>query len=206
MGGKAFSKVYLARNGRTEPMTIPRLSPETYQQVAADIRPKLEKLFKQVAIPREPPGKSDYGDVDFLVQGIIAENGENKKDILLIVKELLGAEFRIEHSFAVKHPTVYGAYVQVDVEVLSNDDTDLFEWTKFMKGDSDLVQIIGVLHRSIGLTCNDRGLCVRVEEVESFNKKKSLVVLTNDPNKVGPIRRFIYTCPCSQILIVEDFQ
>jgi hypothetical protein len=52
-----------------------------------------------------------------------------------------------------------------------------------MKGDSDLLQIIGVSHRPLGLTCNDQGLHVRIAEIEPYNKKKALLFLTRDPDK-----------------------
>jgi hypothetical protein len=53
-----------------------------------------------------------------------------------------------------------------------------------MKGDSDLLQIVGVSHRPLGLTCNDRGLHVRIAEIEPYNKKKALLFLTRDPDKM----------------------
>lgn len=172
MGGKAFERITNAL------INVPRMSPATYQQIAAHVKSKLETLFLQVTIPREAPAKADYGDIDFLVNGIRAPN--NGSNIWTAVKALLGAEFRVDHSFAVRHPQVPGAYVQVDVE-LSKEG--LFEWERFMKSDSDLVQIIGIIHRSLGLTCNDKGLHVRVEEVETYNKKASQIFLTNNPNE-----------------------
>ncbi|KAJ4293585.1 hypothetical protein N0V90_008868 [Kalmusia sp. IMI 367209] len=183
MGGQAFAHIK-----SDTPIKVPRLSPETYQQIADHTASRLETLFYHVTIPREAPGKSDYGDIDFLVEGI---RSSNEHDVWTVVKTLLGAELHVprgqSHSFGIKHPHIPEAYVQVDVELSPGNDTadgaELFEWTKFMKGDSDLLQIVGVIHRSLGITCNDRGLHIRVKEVEPYNKKKSMLFLTRDPNK-----------------------
>lgn len=181
MGGQTFAQ-FITGN----PVNVPRLSPETYHQIAAEITLKLETLFNHVTIPREGPGKSDYGDIDFLVEGI--RQPKDKSNIWSSVREVLGAElFAIPHHFGLKHPTRPDAYVQVDVELSPGNDTkdgaELFEWMKFMKGDSDLLQIIGVVHRSLGITCNDKGMHIRVEEVESYNRKKSMLFLTRNPDQ-----------------------
>ena len=44
------------------------------------------------------------------------------------------------------------------------------------------MQLLGVSHRALGLTSNDRGLHVRVEGIEDYNRKKALIFLTRDPN------------------------
>jgi hypothetical protein len=181
MGGQAFAHIV-----SNTPINVPRLSPDTYRQVADDLKLKLETLFYHVTIPRDAPGKPDYGDVDFLVEGI--RDPENKSNIWVIVKSLLGAGLYVSpHHFGIKHPSIPDAYVQVDVELSPGSDTkdgaELFEWTKFMKSDADLLQIVGVVHRSLGITCNDKGMHIRIEEVESYNRKKSMLFLTRDPDR-----------------------
>lgn len=181
MGGQTFAQ-FITGN----PVNVPRLSPETYHQIAAEITLKLETLFNHVTIPREGPGKSDYGDIDFLVEGI--RQPKDKSNIWSSVREVLGAElFAAPHHFGLKHPAIPDAYVQVDVELSpgngTKDGAELFEWMKFTKGDSDLLQIIGVVHRSLGITCNDKGMHIRVEEVESYNRKKSMLFLTRNPDQ-----------------------
>lgn len=180
MGGQAFTN--LKTDTKIE---VPRLSSEIYRQVVADITPKLELVFNRVTIPREGPNKPDFGDIDFLVEGI---RNPEKADIWGTVKALLGAVYYVpSHHFAVPYPSIPDAYVQIDVELSpgsgTKDGPELFEWTRFMKSDSDLLQIIGVIHRSLGLTCNDKGLHVRVEEVQAYNRKKSMIFLTRDPDK-----------------------
>jgi hypothetical protein len=168
---------------------VPRMSPDVYAAVSKACQSKLETLFKRVTIPREAPGKIDHGDVDFLIEGIKPTAAEG--DILAQIKEVLGAELFLDrgnsHSFGIAHPEIPDAYVQIDVEILPGNDTlsgvELFEWTRFMKSDSDLLQILGTSHRTLGLLCNDRGLHVRIAEIEPYNKKKALIFLTRDPDR-----------------------
>ncbi|KAL1593803.1 hypothetical protein SLS60_010535 [Paraconiothyrium brasiliense] len=175
MGGQAFAHIVTDK-----PINIPRLSPDTYRQVAADVKSKLETLFHHVTIPRDAPEKIDFGDIDFLVEGI--RDPKNNSDIWVSVKEVLGAVLFVSpHHFGIRHPSVPDAYVQVDVELSPGNGAENFEWTKFMKSDSDLLQIVGVIHRSLGITCTDKGMHVRIEEVESYNRKKSMLFLTRDP-------------------------
>ncbi|KAF1993472.1 hypothetical protein P154DRAFT_527734 [Amniculicola lignicola CBS 123094] len=181
MGGQAFAK---SGPGGTA-ILVPRMPTEVYRRVAAEIQSQLEPIFHQVSIPRDVPGKPDHGDIDFLVEGSLSQWTPHSigKDI--------GAEYHVKHgntlSYAVPYPGLPNAYVQVDVEVSpgngSAEAVELYNWTWFMKAYSDLLQIVGVCHRSLGLTCNDKGLHLRVAEIEPYNKKKSLLFLTRDPSE-----------------------
>jgi len=186
MGGSAFART-VGHSGK--PIKTPRMSPEVYHEIARYCQTKLETLFERVSIPREAPGKADFGDVDFIVEGprsVAATGG-----MWTAVEEALGAEARLHnggsHSYAIPHPAMPEAHVQVDVELLSEKGAagsiGLFQWTLFMKGDSDLTQIIGISHHSLGLCCNDRGLHIRVAEIECYNKKDASLFLTRDPYK-----------------------
>lgn len=186
MGGKVFENCKMA-NGR--PPQVPRMSPELYQKMIAKCQPQLEDLFRNVVIPRDAPNKADYGDIDFLVEGLRSPVPD--QELWEKTKTALGAELYIcrnqSQSFGVPHQDIQGAFVQVDVELSpgngTHENADLFEWTKFMKGDGDLLQIIGIAHRPLGLTCNDRGLHVRLEQIEPYDKKKALLFLTRDPQR-----------------------
>jgi hypothetical protein len=161
------------------------MSPELYQRVLAECQSKLETVFDRVVVPRDAPAKADHGDVDFLVQG------HSKTDIWDELKTLLGSELEQRSggstSFAISHPDIAGAHVQIDVELSPGDGTPdgaaLFEWTRFMKGDSDMMQIVGISHRAYGLTCTDTGFYVRVEQIEPNDKEKAKVFLTRDPDE-----------------------
>lgn len=185
MGGKVFDN-YEMPDG--SPPQVPRMSPELYQELIAEYQPRLEALFRNVIVPRDAPNKEDHGDIDFLVEGI--RLSARDQELWKLTEGCLGAELRVarnqSQSFGIPHPNVAGAFVQVDVELSPGNGTlgaaDLFEWTKFMKGDADLLQIIGIAHRPLGLTCNDRGLHVRLEQIEPYDKKKALLFLTRDPD------------------------
>jgi hypothetical protein len=148
--------------------------------------PKLNVFFERVVIPRDAPNKPDHGDIDFLVGGIrVPMRGD---DLWKRIEGALAADHRVarggSQSYAIPHPDISDAHIQVDVELAPGDGTlggdDLFVWTKLMKGDADLMQIIGITHRHLGLVCNDRGLHVRIQEIEPYDKKKALIFLTRD--------------------------
>jgi hypothetical protein len=169
MGGKVFDNLGLK---------VPRMSTEVYQQVISIIQPRLEQFFARVAIPRDAPGKTHYGDIDFLVDGVRSQAHDGS--LWKLVQSTLGADHHKDqgsHSYAVPHPDIEGAHVQVDVELNPGD----FDWTLFMKGDGDLLQILGIAHRPLGLTCTDQGLHVRLEEIEPYDKKEARVFLTDQP-------------------------
>lgn len=181
MGGQAFARI-----ASSTPIVVPRMPREIYKQISDELKAKLNTLFYHVTIPRDAPGKDDFGDVDFLVEG--TRDPQNRSNIWAVLKEVLGADLYVApYHFGVKHPTIPDAYVQVDVEISPGNDTtdgaELFEWTKFMKSDSDLLQIIGVIHRSLGITCNDKGMHIRVQEVEPYNRKRSMLFLTRSPDQ-----------------------
>ncbi|KAF2467916.1 uncharacterized protein BDR25DRAFT_266373 [Lindgomyces ingoldianus] len=181
MGGQAFATS--GPNGT--PLGVPRMPSDVYRKVASDIQSRLKGIFRSVVVPREAPGKPNHGDVDILVEGALCKWTPTS------IGQEIGALHRITHggthSYAIPYPDLPGSFVQIDVEICPGNDTpdgaELFEWTKFMKNDSDLMQIIGVSHRSLGITSNDRGLHVRVKEIEPHNKKKSQIFLTRNPEE-----------------------
>lgn len=181
MGGLAFAT---SGPGGT-PLNVSRMPPAVYMTMASKIQAKLETIFRNVTIPRDAPGKIDYGDIDFLVEGALCAWTP------ALIQTAIGATHRIGHggtiSYAVPYTDSPDQYVQVDVEVSPGngtpDSAELFQWTRFMKSDADLLQIIGICHRSLGITCNDRGLHVRIEQIEPYDKKKALLYLTRNPDE-----------------------
>jgi hypothetical protein len=101
-----------------------------------------------------------------------------------IFKSLKAAKFTkhgVTTSFAVPHPTLANAYAQVDAhECLPGRVT----WEAWSGGYGDLVQILGVMNRPLGLTMNDKGLYVRLKEIEPTNRKASMIFLTDTPEGV----------------------
>ncbi|KAH7135467.1 hypothetical protein B0J11DRAFT_547388 [Dendryphion nanum] len=190
MGGLAFAKS--GPNG--SPLNIPRMPPSIYESQATKITSKLATVFRNITIPREAPGKLDYGDIDFLVEGpLVPWTPESLKQTIGAVKHINHGG---THTYAVPYPDAEDQFVQVDVEICPGNGTpdskELFEWTRFMKSDADLLQIIGVCHRPLGLTCNDKGLHLSVLEVQSYNKKKALIFLTRSPREAIEFYGFDY--------------
>lgn len=187
MGGLAFAET---KTSYGQIPHVPRMPPEIYEIVLLECRTKLETLFDKVVVPRDAPAKIDHGDIDFLAGGI-KPTASSHETIWSDIKRILNAELQLNrggaHSYGLPHPTIAGAHVQVDVELSPGDGTPdaagLFQWTSFMKGDSDLLQIIGVSHRALGITCNDQGLHIRLAQIEPYNKKKALLFLTRDPEE-----------------------
>jgi hypothetical protein len=187
MGGRAFKNTPTASG---KPVTIPRLSPELYEKLCTQYQAILETLFDRVVVPRDVPWKTSHGDIDFLVEGIRAPITTDQ--VWPAIQDALRAELILRNggstNYAIPHPELPDSHVQLDVELCVGEGTpgsaELFEWTRFLKGDGDLLQIIGIIHRSLGLTCNDRGLHVCVSEIEPYNKTQALIFLTRDPKEV----------------------
>jgi hypothetical protein len=151
-----------------------------YATMKRAIQHKLEMLYVRTAIPPDAPGKQDFGDIDFVVEGQIDPITPKE------VAKALGAVRYVDDGshtagYAIPHPTLPNAYIQVDVEEIS---WEVWDWVLFCKAYSDFRQILGVIHRNLGLTINDVGLHLRIPEIEPSNKKRSLVLLSSDPSEV----------------------
>lgn len=70
-------------------------------------------------------------------------------------------------------------YAQIDFRVC--DSPDLFRWQVFHHGHGDLWNLLGTTIRPFGLTANERGLHVRIPEIERLNRTRALVWLTASP-------------------------
>lgn len=130
MGGLAFADT-VAESG--QPIIVPRLPPEEYKKLSARYQRALETIFEKVVIPREAPGKVDYGDIDYLVDGLRSPYTES--NVWDLIRDLFKADAHIlrggSASYAVQHPTTIGLYVQVDVELCvghgTSNSIELFE-------------------------------------------------------------------------------
>lgn len=186
MGGLAFA----APGPNGEPaLSIPRMSSEVYIKLRDQCMIILSTLYYEVFCPAEAPNKPDHGDVDILVSGPRRSdiNGE-------VLKQALHA-FRanttnpVSKNFAVplpsKDPTESKreqVYAQVDV---CRCPEGHLKWELLMKSYGDLWQIVGKFLRKAGLVANDRGLHVRVQEIEDAGQKNlSMIYLSHDPSAV----------------------
>ncbi|KAG8876703.1 hypothetical protein FRB97_003998 [Tulasnella sp. 331] len=166
MGGNAFAH-----------LNCPRLPHNLYHTLRTQCQSALEGLYTKVKSPPVGPSKRDHGDIDFLVAG--PKHSPSAETIL----KALGATTYLHTSgsstthFAIPLPD--GNHAQVDLHVCPDNS---FHWELFMQSYGDLLQILGVLNRPLGLTADNRGLYIRIPEIEPSNKKKAMVSLTADAN------------------------
>ncbi|KIW07053.1 uncharacterized protein PV09_01944 [Verruconis gallopava] len=169
MGGKVFTD-----------LRVPRLPHELYHHVRIHCQKALRDFYVDVLSPPEAPDKPDHGDIDFLVARPILSPIEPDD-----VASSFGAlkHKRIPNSktthYAVPLPGREHEFAQVDVHVCSEGH---FHWEAFLHAYGDMMQILGVLNRPIGLTANEKGLHIRVREIEAKNRKRAMVFLTSDPH------------------------
>jgi hypothetical protein len=172
------------------------MPPAVYVQIRQQCQETLRQYFTYVATPIEAPGKKDFGDVDLLVACPIAPcSGQN---VIETVGEVLGAVRRTSGggttSFALPWPDITdeaepgtetdgkGAFVQVDLHVSNGKQG--WDWELFHQAHGDLWNMIGSTIRKYGLTVNNVGLYLHIEEIELVDRKKSLVLLTESPDDV----------------------
>ena len=175
MGGKAFSS-------GPNPLSTPRLSPALYADLVIRISDLLRTVYVHVSTPPTAPSKPSHGDIDILV----CCPSNIPVPTTATLASLLGAERTISsppsRSLAVPHPELINAYVQVDIRVC--DDVENWKWELFHHAYGDLWNLLGTTIRPWGLTANDRGLFLRIEEIEVLDRKKSLIWLTKHPRVV----------------------
>lgn len=63
-------------------------------------------------------------------------------------------------------------------------DLASWKWQLFHHAFGDLWNLLGTTIRPFGLTANEKGLHVRIEEIELLDRKKSMIYLTKDPLEV----------------------
>ena len=174
MGGLAFS--HPGPNGEPA-LKTPRIPPGIYHQLRERYLQKLKSYYAEVTALTEVPGKADYGDIDILVKGPLHDLTADQ------LTQQLGAVRYVIHgkvtSFAIPREDDHGTFAQLDVELCPNG---FIRWEVFLNSWGDLWQILGAIIREAGLTASDKGLHVRIPEVEQeSNRKASRMFLTNDP-------------------------
>ena len=175
MGGKAFTS-------GPAPLFTPRMPPELYYSLRDHYVSLLSIYYTQAATPIEAPCKTSYGDIDVLVSQpkCISINTNTLAKALGAVRSL-STPGSPTASFAVPYPSLQDTYVQLDVHVCP---PGLFEWQLFHQSHGDLWNLLGTTIRPVGLTANDVGLHVRVPEIEEVNRKRGMLFLTSEPDRV----------------------
>lgn len=189
MGGQAFAS-------QKPPLLTPRMPPEIYDQVRASTHALLRKYYTQVDSPIEAPGKETYGDVDILVSGPLDPSFDPAITHVLTVMEniakLLKAKKWIRDgtptaNFAISWPRQENGedsekYVQLDIHICHSDE--VVQWQLFHMAHGDLWNILGSTIRRYGITVNNRGMFLRIPEIEALDRKKSMVFLTVHPSEI----------------------
>ncbi|MCJ1324395.1 hypothetical protein MMC10_001057 [Thelotrema lepadinum] len=202
MGGKAFA-------GGSEPLWTPRLSPQEYFSTRNWYLNLLKILYQYVETPIEAPGKEDFGDIDVLVAGPkdavlsrrpsppLPTNGTNGQllaqpitltshlpalRLLLHPDRIITVPGAVTTSFAVTHPSIPKAFVQLDLHLCPSYNE--WQWVLFLHAHGDLWNLLGTSLRPYGLTLTDKGLFVRDQVVDAIDHKRSRVFLTDKPAEV----------------------
>ena len=107
------------------------------------------------------------------------------------IAKLLGAKKWIRDgtpttNFAIPWPEYDDEYsekfVQVDIHICPSEK--LMQWELFHHAHGDLWNILGTTVRRYGITVNNKGMFIRIPEIEALDKKKSMVFLTDEPNEI----------------------
>lgn len=171
MGGNAF------KNALPD-ARFPRMSPSIYNSLKARLLLQLQTLYEHVAVPREAPGKADYGDIDFVVCQPRAEL--HHEDVRSALGAAQSISFDSSHSnFALRaieydNSAETSDYYQVDVEVCATME----EWERVVLFNSygDVGMILGLMVRPHGLSFGRNG--IKVRGIYSHTDGKRVDVLT----------------------------
>ena len=196
MGGKAFAN-------RKPPLPTPRMPPSVYLDVRDSVMRSLSILFAHVASPIPLPHKTSHGDIDIMVceplppYTLLAKSlssgspshtlAENKEPAVAItpafLEEYLHAAAHINNpqskTFAIPYPDLHDTYIQVDITILPS--LEALNWNRTLHSYGALFTVIGsIMCKPNGLTLNDKGLYLRIPEIETHDKKRSSVLLSAD--------------------------
>lgn len=152
--------------------------------------------FFCVATPIDGPGKKDFGDVDILVchhkLGKTLDDRqwvEELANILDAVDYIYTKGNGASANFAIPWPEQFindtdteKRYIQVDIRVC--ETLKHLNWILFKHAHGDLWSIVGSMIRPYGVTVDESGFWLRIEEIESTNKNRAKVFLTDEPAKV----------------------
>ncbi|OJD33483.1 uncharacterized protein BKCO1_3000083 [Diplodia corticola] len=170
MGGHTFE---------SDGLKTPRIATDTYNVLKKEYKDALAPFYHHTAYAEIAPDKPDHGDVDMLVEAPHPDTTPER------IASTLGAKnFKRNGAvtnYAIPHPTDPDAFVQLDVQ---ESPPGYLPWQLFLTSYGDLSQILGVIIRPLGLTSTDRGLHVRIPEIEPTNKKASMIHLSHDPSAV----------------------
>ncbi|KAI1966893.1 hypothetical protein LOZ58_000383 [Ophidiomyces ophidiicola] len=180
MGGKVFSQP----KGDLPALHTPRMSEAVHSHLRDFCIEQLRLCFEDVVAPAEAPEKVDYGDVDTLVSKPLP--GFSWDEVAGLLKAHRTEKFGESRCFAVpisldNNDNGETPYAQVDVHICH---PGFIEWECLLDAYGDMWQIVGKFLRPLGLTATDKGLHIRIEEIEPKNRAYSKIYLTHNVNDV----------------------
>ena len=172
MGGRAFPDLH-----------VPRMERQVYEQVKQTTLKILSARYVGATAMPEAPEKSDYGDVDLVIE----LPSSMPLPVQQVTLDLDAKQSKNNHpiySFAVPLNNVgqgLRSFAQVDIQVCLPGD---LAWTIFLHGWGDLGSILGSFNYGYGFTSKNDGFFVRIREQEAQNWSASQVFLSKDPELV----------------------
>ncbi|KAI4163684.1 MAG: hypothetical protein LQ342_002718 [Letrouitia transgressa] len=155
------------------------MPPALYFSLRDHYLTELSTFFVHVETPLEAPEKDSYGDLDFIASSPLPCYSREA------LSQSINASRSVSNagtlSFAVPYPDLEDSFVQLDLHICPEER---FKWTLFHQSHGDLWNILGPSMRVVGLVVNDKGLYLRIPEIEGLNRKKGQLHLTSDPNEV----------------------
>ncbi|KAI6832085.1 hypothetical protein KC340_g7347 [Hortaea werneckii] len=219
MGGNAFALASAEGHPRLQ---TPRMTPEVYHRLKVIYTNRLRSCFTdctKIATLTEAPEKSSYGDIDFIIS-FPKKPASSAPEWSALANDIGAAGF-IWHgpktaSFAVPQDgsmhskpamryhlqsdnpqDVHGSnktpetlYAQIDLELVEDE---LFHWHTFYASYGDMSSLLGHIVRNLGFTCSDRGLWLRLQELDDCKKqpitlniadKDGMIFLSHDKTQV----------------------
>ncbi|KAI7263585.1 hypothetical protein KC345_g9079 [Hortaea werneckii] len=196
MGGNAFA---LASAEGNPWLPTPRMTPEVYHHLKVICTNRLRSCLPdhtKLATLTEAPEKSDFGDIDFIVSHSALSTSPTL-DWFALANGIGAAGFLWHRpktaSFAVPqngsmHPEQAARYhlqsdgsqdlrsnqlseklyAQIDLELVEDE---LFDWHTFYASYGDMSSLLGHIVRNLGFTCSDRGLWLRLQELDDCKRQ-----------------------------------
>ncbi|KAK4544283.1 hypothetical protein LTR36_004493 [Oleoguttula mirabilis] len=215
MGGGAFSQA--SAEGQPT-LSTPRMSPDVYFKLKETYTARLRSYLPpntHLASLTEAPEKTDYGDMDFMIAhddrinftdlanhlGAVAilcpdpqtctlavpKDGSRSANPAVVYKQVhVTGPRKLKVSAEVSEEE----YAQMDIETVP---TQLFEWHTFYASYGDMGGLLGYIVHNLGFTVSDRGLWLRMEELDDAKRlpypvnvadQDGRILLSHDPAQV----------------------
>jgi hypothetical protein len=175
------------------------MPPDIYSLVLERTHALLSKHYTHVSSPIEAPGKTTYGDIDIVVFGPLSPSYDpsivprqtvnSHLSTLLNAKASINGSGTVPLTLAIPWPPTKEEngdeeekYIQIDLHI--SHSLQAYTWELYHSAHGDLWNILGSTIRRFGLTVNDKGMFLRIPEIELLDRKKSMVFLTNNPDTI----------------------